>query len=854
MHSKRASRALLLCWAGLVVGCSGKPQEEQMVERSAAPLVEAWQGAGSMADTRKYHMGVVLPSGKVLVTGGAKGDVTLSSATVYDPGTGSWTMAAAMPEARESHTATVLPTGKVLVAGGQKRGTGALATAAVYDPAANTWATAGSFASGVARQFLTATLLPTGKVLVAGGGNSAGPQNKVDVYDPGTGRWSQGPNLGSARRNHTATRLASGKVLVVGGVGSSSLAAAEVYDPQSNTWTATGALTTARYDHTATLLPSGKVLVVGGRNSSGGVVGTAEEYDPAAGTWSAAGALASARELHTATLLGTGKVLVVGGLNGSSLASAELYDPATRQWSAAVSMAAARHVHVALALESLGKVLVVGGLATTPAATTGVAAAEVYAYDPCATVSCNSAPGQCYEAAGTCGNGVCSYALKAAGAACDDGDACTGTDVCDGAGVCAGSATSCGSPPGQCYEAAGTCSGGACDYAYKAAGAFCDDGDACTVEEACNGAGGCAGTPVSCTTPPGPCYEAAGTCGGGACTYPLKAGGTLCGGGRLCDAAGACRSGCWIAGAYYAAGATNPSGDCQQCNPSVSTNSWSLKPAMTQCRASAGVCDVAESCTGSSPTCPADGFVTSGTQCRASGGVCDVAESCTGTSAACPADAVASAGTACRASSGDCDVAEVCNGGSKACPANEYVPNGTSCGTSVEDWGSCQRNNWYNRCDTTGTQWWTVTSFTCVTGTCSASTTVSSTQGVPCSVEQPDCGGATSAGPWGECTYSDFCAETGTKQRQVTGLLYNCQYGYCEQYTWTESQPFAECTRGSREGTVCGFHSSCNSTCYGGGGCAEGRGFMVCSDFEVVCRSGVCNGAGWTSPYYTKCC
>jgi hypothetical protein len=471
------------------------PAEELAVESTAAPLVEGWQGAGSMADTRKYHAGVVLPSGKVLVMGGAKGDVTLSSATVYDPGTGSWAPAAAMPEARESHTATVLSSGKVLVSGGQKRGTGSLATAAVYDPASNTWASAGSFASGVARHFLTATVLPSGKVLVVGGGSTAGPQKTVDVYDPVTGAWSQGPTLGTARRNHTATRLSSGKVLVVGGVGNSSLATAEVYDPQSNTWTPTGGLTTARYDHTATLLPSGKVLVVGGRNSSGGVLGTAEEYDPGTGTWSAAGALASARELHTATLLATGKVLVAGGLNGTSLKSAEVYDPATRQWSATASMSAARHVHVAVALESLGKVLVVGGLATTsPTTTTGVATAEAYVYsDACSSVSCNSPPGPCYQAAGTCSNGVCSYALKAAGSACNDGNACTTGDTCNGAGVCGGSAITCNSPPGQCYQSAGTCNNGSCSYVYKGAGTYCNDGNDETINDVCNGVGGCAG-------------------------------------------------------------------------------------------------------------------------------------------------------------------------------------------------------------------------------------------------------------------------------------------------------------------------------------------------------------------------
>jgi hypothetical protein len=56
------------------------------------------------------------------------------------------------------------------------------------------------------------------------------------------------------------------------------------------------------------------------------------------------------------------------------------------------------------------------------------------------------------------------------------------------------------------------------------------------------------------------------------------------------------------------------------------------------CRSSAGACDIAESCDGSSNDCPADAFQPSTVVCRSAAGVCDVAESCTGTSAACPPD------------------------------------------------------------------------------------------------------------------------------------------------------------------------------------------------------------------------
>jgi len=101
--------------------------------------------------------------------------------------------------------------------------------------------------------------------------------------------------------------------------------------------------------------------------------------------------------------------------------------------------------------------------------------------------------------------------------------------------------------------------------------------------------------------------------------------------------------------------------------------------AGTVCRAAAGVCDVAETCTGSAMACPADSFVSSATVCRAAAGVCDQAESCTGNAAACPADALKASGTVCRAAANQCDVIETCSGLSNACPVDGIVSNGTAC-------------------------------------------------------------------------------------------------------------------------------------------------------------------------------
>jgi len=278
----------------------------------------------------------------------------------------------ALAATRTAQTTTLLPNGKVLVAGGQNAGN-AITSAESYDPSTGAWTATGSLAT--ARYYHTATMLPNGKVLVAGGFNASGAVASAELYDPAAGTWSATGALALARNGHTATLLASGKVLVAGGNNNgSSLASAELYDPVSGTWSATGPLAAARQSHTATLLPNGNVLVAAGAGVS--FLASAELYDAGAGTWSGTGALATARYLHTATLLPSGKVLVAGGEDFGYLASAQLYDPATGNWTNTGAFTTARSRHTATLLPN-GKVIIAGGFNGS-----GLTSAQIY--DPTA--------------------------------------------------------------------------------------------------------------------------------------------------------------------------------------------------------------------------------------------------------------------------------------------------------------------------------------------------------------------------------------------------------------------------------------------------------------------------------------
>ena len=273
--------------------------------------------------------------------------------------TGTWTLTGSLNVPRLGPAATLLPNGKVLIAGGSNNGSPPYLTSAeLYDSSTGTWTFTGSM--NVARSFPVATLLANGKVLITGAA-SISELASAELYDPSSGTWSLTGSMNVARDSNTATLLPNGKVLVVGGTsdGIHGLTSAELYDPSSGTWSLTGSLNVARYNHTATLLPNSQVLVAGGYNN--GDLTSAELYDPSSGIWSLTGALNLARELHTATLLPKGQVLAAGGVNFGHVdpAAAELYDPSSGTWTLTGSLNVTRYNHTATLLPN-GQVLVAG--------------------------------------------------------------------------------------------------------------------------------------------------------------------------------------------------------------------------------------------------------------------------------------------------------------------------------------------------------------------------------------------------------------------------------------------------------------------------------------------------------------
>src|SRR5438445_522950 len=85
--------------------------------------------------------------------------------------------------------------------------------------AAQSFTLTGSMAAS--RSYPTATLLPNGQVLIAGGeatictpNCSPGPLSSAELYNPQTGAFTPTGSMTTARQFHTATLLDDGKVLI----------------------------------------------------------------------------------------------------------------------------------------------------------------------------------------------------------------------------------------------------------------------------------------------------------------------------------------------------------------------------------------------------------------------------------------------------------------------------------------------------------------------------------------------------------------------------------------------------------------------------------------------------------------
>ncbi len=204
-----------------------------------------WKAVGDMTIPRSFFTTTLLSNGKALAVGGRIHTgpdyfdyKAIAWVDLYDPATRKWSATGTMSISREDHSAVLLNNGKVLVTGGTTVDFNGVtvASAELYDPATGTWATTGNMLQG--RERFTATLLQNDKVLVAGGdyydGVNAGFLTECELYDPILGTWSATASMTTPRFGAQAVLLRNGKVLEAGGetdFTDTPTALAELYNP-----------------------------------------------------------------------------------------------------------------------------------------------------------------------------------------------------------------------------------------------------------------------------------------------------------------------------------------------------------------------------------------------------------------------------------------------------------------------------------------------------------------------------------------------------------------------------------------------------------------------------------------------
>lgn len=315
----------------------------------------AFKVIGTMTTTRFFHSSTLLNDGRVLITGGYETDRPGHSspefrhvtAELFDPAKGTSSATGDMSQARSQHRAIPLQDGRVIIKGNDPY------PPEIYDPQAGSFAILADvpeFGRSVAT-----TILSTGDIFATDEGGNAG------ILDQNTWKFTSTGRMITPRRNHSATLLQDGRVLIAGGMNTAGMVStSEIYDPTTDSFAEVDDLNDERWGHEAMLLRDGRVLIIGGRRGTIEAdnmqyVTTAETFDPAKGNFVAAGDT-GLPSIQSAFLLTSGKVFL---LSGKDVA---IYDPSTGTATRTGHSIGQNRLAYTITLLKDGRIMISGGL------------------------------------------------------------------------------------------------------------------------------------------------------------------------------------------------------------------------------------------------------------------------------------------------------------------------------------------------------------------------------------------------------------------------------------------------------------------------------------------------------------
>ncbi len=185
------------------------------------PATGRFTATGSMTERRESHVAVRLRDGRVLVAGGHRGRreqiVLFASAETYDARTGTFTRVGDMQARRHKHDALVLPDGRVMITGGtdERDNRGVYRSTEFFDAANDTFSAGPTMQLPRYKHRSSAVVLPDGLVLLAGGASQA------EIFDPARGTFSiVGGTARMAGQFSAVSVMGNGRTLITGGYGS----------------------------------------------------------------------------------------------------------------------------------------------------------------------------------------------------------------------------------------------------------------------------------------------------------------------------------------------------------------------------------------------------------------------------------------------------------------------------------------------------------------------------------------------------------------------------------------------------------------------------------------------------------
>lgn len=370
---------------------------DQLSNVAAVPLgvTKSWQtSTQKMGAARGFHTLIPIANGYQLIVGGGQGSIfspaPRATTEIWDAQNKRFTPGPMLNAPRALHTQTRLSDGRYLITGGVDASNNPQKVCEIYDPKSGAFTATAPMAAN--RCAHTATLLGDGRVLVTGGIVSLADVTtavttslrSTEIYDPATGRWTNGPNMA---RPLAAIRLDNARTLICGGITWRSLfffrvpsiaSNCQVFDSTTQRFTTVASMPTTRCLTSLERLGDGQILAVGGLSgnvTSGGTPAAAcARFDPSTNSWSTVAALSAARAATSTAQLFDGRVVAIGGASGGLFApgpmdSCEIYDPKSNAWSALPKMSTSR-LTAGIARLPSGAIFVCGGGSGSSAAAT----------------------------------------------------------------------------------------------------------------------------------------------------------------------------------------------------------------------------------------------------------------------------------------------------------------------------------------------------------------------------------------------------------------------------------------------------------------------------------------------------